>query len=46
LQIELLELIEDQAEAYNEAIEEYRAAAHTAQATRAVSKELTNAVDS
>ena len=45
LQIEALEMTIDQAKAYKEALEEYRATARLAQSGRTASKELTNAVD-
>ena len=45
LQIEIVEMPIDQAEAYKEALEGYRATARLAQSARASSKELTNAVD-
>ena len=45
LQIELLEMLTDQAEAYKEAIEDYRVAAHAARSARAASGKLNNSVD-
>ena len=44
LQIELLEMLTEQAEAYKEAIEDYRLAAHAARSARAAGK-LNNSVD-
>jgi hypothetical protein len=45
LQIEILDMVTEQAEAYKEAIEEYRLAAHTARLSRATSGKLNNFVD-